>query len=260
MDRPARTVASRHRLLERLAMGASLDEVLEGLASEAEHVTPEMLCSVLLLDPETRTLRDGAGPSLSAEYRRAVDGIAIGRGMGSCGSAAFLGERVLVEDVTTHPWWEAFREIAARAGVRACWSEPIRDSRGAIVGTFAMYYREPRAPSEDDLALIGTWAHIAGLAIERARNDAELERHRHHLEELVAQRTAELERTNAELRAALDDVKVLRGFLPICAWCRRVRDVGGYWAQLEAYIAAHSEATFTHGICPDCAGTVRRTT
>jgi len=253
MERLARSLASRNVLLERIAMGGSLVEVLDLLAREAELVSPAMLCSVLLLDREQRTLHHGAAPSLPEAYCRAIDGLAIGEGRGSCGSAAHSGERVLVEDVMTHPWWADYRALAADAGLRACWSEPIRDTHRAIVGTFAMYYREPRAPSEEDIALIATWAHIAGIAIERAHVEAELARYRDHLEELVAQRTV-------ELRAALDDVKVLRGFLPICAWCRRVRDDGGYWDQIEAYISARSEATFTHGICPDCATSVRRTT
>jgi GAF domain-containing protein len=243
VDRTARVLAFRNDVLERIARGASVPEILDVLVRGAEDLIDGVLCSVLLLDAATRTLHHGAAPSLPDAYCRAIDGMAIGVGQGSCGTSAASGELVVVEDIDTHPYWAPYREIAALAGVRACWSQPIRSTQGAVLGTFAMYYREPRAPGADDLELIERSAHAAGLAIELAR-------HRAHLEELVAARTA-------ELRAALDDVKTLRGMLPICAWCKRVRDDGGYWAQLEAYIAARSEATFTHGICPECAGELR---
>ena len=257
MDRTARVLAFRNDVLERIARGAALAEILDVLVRGGESLIDGVLCSVLLLDGGTRTLHHGAAPSLPDDYCRAIDGMTIGPAQGSCGTSAHTGLRVIVEDIDTHPYWAAYRELAAAAGVRACWSQPIRSTRGEVIGTFAMYYREPRAPGPDDLELIERSAHVAGLAIEHARSEAELERHRAHLEELVAARTAELERTNAELRAALEDVKTLRGMLPICAWCKRIRDDGGYWAQLEAYIAAHSQATFTHGICPECASELR---
>ena len=155
-----------------------------------------------------------------------------------------------------HPYWAGFTDLAASAGLRACWSEPIRSTRGKVLGTFAMYYADVRHPEPSDLDFIRTSAHVAGVAIERARTEEELDRHRNKLEELVHERTKELERVNQELRQALNDVKALRGMLPICASCKRVRDDTGYWERIEAYIAEHTEAVITHGICPHCASSL----
>jgi GAF domain-containing protein len=253
-DLPGRILESRNHVLERIACGAALPEVLEILTRSCEELLPPVLCSVLLFERATATLHHGAAPSLPEPYCRAIDGMTVGPAKGSCGTAAYTGQRVLVEDILTHPYWADYHELANAAGVRACWSEPILSSRREVLGTFAMYYRTPRAPAPRDLEFIETSAHIAGVAIERASAEAELERYRHRLEDMVHQRTAELERINEELRAALEDVKTLSGMLPICAWCRRVRDDHGYWAELEAYVAQRSDAHFSHGICPDCAG------
>ena len=159
----------RSRVLERVAAGAPLEDVLTALVETTEEVKPEMLCSVLLLDKDGKRLRHGAAPSLPDFYNDAIDGLEIGPGVGSCGAAAFTGERVIAEDVMTHPFWTDFREIAERAGLRACWAEPIVASSGAMLGTFAMYYREPRTPDRLDLEVTKTAAQLAGIAIERKR-------------------------------------------------------------------------------------------
>jgi GAF domain-containing protein len=251
--KPWRALEAHRVVFERVALGAPLAEVLELLAALSETVTPDVLCSVLLLDSAHGTLHHGAAPSLPAFYSQAIDGLAIGVGVGSCGTAAATGQRVIVEDVQTHPYWSSFRDMTARAGVRACWSEPIKSATGEVLGTFAMYYREPRAPDAVDLEFIETSAHVAGVAIARARVEEELARHRQHLEELVVSRTAELERVNHELRTALQDVKVLRGLLPICAACKKVRDEEhDTWEPIEVYVRRRSEADFTHGVCPTC--------
>ncbi len=171
--RTAEEVKGRNRVLERLAAGASLDEVLSILVESAEASRPGMLCSVLLLEAEAGRLCHGAAPSLPDFYNEAIDGIEIGPGVGSCGSAAATGERVVVADIRTHPNWRDYRELAEKAGLRASWSEPVVAASGEILGTFAMYYREPRRPSEEDLEFIKTTAHVAGIAIERKRTEDE---------------------------------------------------------------------------------------
>jgi hypothetical protein len=95
--------------------------------------------------------------------------------------------------------------------------------------------------------------HIVRDITERRKTEEEIKRHRHHLEELVEERTEDLTTANAELQEALSKIKTLRGLIPICAWCKKIRDDKGYWSRLETYISEHSEADFTHGICPDCA-------
>jgi PAS domain S-box-containing protein len=159
----------RNAVFEQLAADAPLERVLATVVAISEEIHPGILGSVLLVDRDHDHLRHGAAPSLPDFYVRAIDGIAIGPGVGSCGSAAHSGELVIVEDVRTHPFWSDFRELAERAGLRACWSQPIVSSGGEVLGTFAMYYREPRAPSAGERAHIEAVARLAALAIERRR-------------------------------------------------------------------------------------------
>jgi GAF domain-containing protein len=253
-ERLRRILEDRNVVLERIAGGAPLRDVLELLCHTSEQAEPGLLCSVLVLDETGKRLLHGAAPSLPTFYNEAVNGIAIGPDAGSCGTAAFRGTRVVVEDVLADSKWVAYREHTVRAELRACWSQPIFSSKRRVLGTFAMYYREPRLPSVSHVQIIETSAHLAGVAIERTENERELEVYRTELEQRVAIRTAELEKANQDLRRAMADIKVLSGMLPICAACKRVRDDSGYWAQIESYIAERSSAEFTHGICPDCAG------
>jgi len=176
-----RVLRGRNQALQELARGAALCEVLGTLTKGAEECFPELRCSILLVDDQRR-LRHGAAPSLPEFYVRAVDGLEIGPTIGSCGAAAALGTRVVVEDVLTHPNWKPFRELVRRAEIRACWSEPVFSSGGQVLGTFAMYYGEPRRPRPSELEFIATTAHLAGIAIERKRveerNRAQEERFR----------------------------------------------------------------------------------
>ena len=192
--------AGRSKVLERLATGESLEEVLLTLVRAIEQLAPDLLGSVLLLDREKNILRHGAAPSLPDFYNEAVDGISIGVGEGSCGTAASTGERVIVADVMTHPYWEKYREVAERACLRACWSEPIVSSAGEVLGTFAMYYRQPRAPRPVDLELIRSAAYLAGIAIEQKQAEQELHVHRDHLEDLVRKRAADLKEAYEQLK------------------------------------------------------------
>ncbi len=165
-----------NRALELLATGAPLSEVLRLLVETVEALNRHMRCSILIYDPASGTLRHGAAPSLPDFYNQAVDGLKAGPGIGCCGTAAFTGERVIATDVRTHPYWAAWPELIARAGIVACWSEPIKSSSGEVLGTFAIYYNEPRGPDEDDLELIRTTAHLAGIAIEQRRAEETLKR------------------------------------------------------------------------------------
>src|SRR5438093_760780 len=164
--------AGQKYVLELLATGASLADVLSALVRTIEEQAPGMLCSVLCLDGER--LRHGAAPSLPEDYSRAVDGLTIGPAAGSCGTAAYRRERVIVDDIERDPRWAEFRDLALRHGLRACWSEPILSASGQVLGTFASYYGEARSPTDDEIALIEGAAQLGGLAIERKRAEAEL--------------------------------------------------------------------------------------
>ncbi|MGW1979611.1 SpoIIE family protein phosphatase [Streptomyces sp. NPDC001889] len=164
----AQRLTAEHRaLLEQIARQAPLADVLEGMAKVIEDLSPGVLVSVLLADEDGLHLRHGTAPSLPAFYNQAIDGIATGDGVGSCGTAAHRGQRVIVSDIATDPFWDDFRGLAERAGLAACWSTPILGRDGHLLGTFAMYHRVPRAPAEADLALAGVFADTAALAIER---------------------------------------------------------------------------------------------
>jgi PAS domain S-box-containing protein len=167
-----RILRSRNRVLRLLTSGSGLEEIFAALCAGVEEVMPGLLCSVLVVDPKERCLRLGAAPSLPADYVRASDGFAIGPGRGSCGHAAATGEVTIVEDVMTHPYWAPFRDIARAAGIRACWSQPIRDPADEVVGTLAIYAAVPRAPEAWELEVFETSAAVAGFAIEHKRTEA----------------------------------------------------------------------------------------
>lgn len=163
-----------NKVLESIARGATLDEVLTWLVEMIERHIPGVIGSVLILDEDGKRLRHGAAPSLPDAYNRLVDGVEIGPMVGSCGTAAYLRERVVVEEIRIDPRWADFREPAERFGLRACWSEPILLSDGAVGGTLAMYCGEPRRPGGEEIHLIESAAHLAGIAIEHRRAEQSL--------------------------------------------------------------------------------------
>ena len=157
----------RTRILEALTSGTPLPAILESIVLTLESALPRAICSILILDKEEGCLLHGAAPSLPEFYNRAVTGLKIGNGVGSCGTAAFLAERVIAEDVLIHPYWEGFRELARDAGLRACWSQPIFSTAKEVLGTFAIYHREPHSPGASELQELDIAAGYAALAIER---------------------------------------------------------------------------------------------
>ncbi|MCX4091928.1 GAF domain-containing protein [Nocardia sp. alder85J] len=195
-----RLLAEQRALLQQIARQAPLAEVLDGMARCIERLVPQqVLVSVLLADLDGRHLRHGAAPSLPEFYNQAIDGIATGEGVGSCGTAAHRREPVIVTDIGTDPFWDDFRELAERAGLGAGWSTPILARDGSLLGTFAMYHRTPRVPHDSDLALARVFADTAALAIER-----------HHIEADKAAAEARAETARAELAEALRAEHALR--------------------------------------------------
>jgi PAS domain S-box-containing protein len=153
---------------------APLPNILEVLCAHIEKQHFGLLCSVLLLDADGTTLRHGAAPGLPKEYTEAINGTRIGPCVGSCGTAAYRKQPVMVSDIDTDPLWTDYRDLALLHGLRACWSTPIASRDGGILGTFAIYYREPRMPDAEHLQLITHATHLAGIAIEHDRAKAEL--------------------------------------------------------------------------------------
>lgn len=164
----------RTEVLERLARGDPLREVLLAMVLGIERLHPGMQCSVLQVDRQGRHLVDGVAPHLPTEYNIAVEGLLIEEGAGSCGTAAFQKKLVVVPDVRNHPYWSRFADLAARHNLRACWSQPILSSSGAVLGTFAIHHKHVHTPSRQDVELIEQSARLASIAIERSREAAEL--------------------------------------------------------------------------------------
>lgn len=154
-------------ILELIAKGQPLKEVLEAVVLHTEAVLNDGICSILLLDPSGKYLENGVAPGLPDFYNEAIDGLEIGLGAGSCGEAAFSGKAVIASDIMTHPNWLAFRELAQKAGLRACWSVPFFSSSHAVLGTFAIYYPQPSKPDDTGLNLLVELAQFAAIAVER---------------------------------------------------------------------------------------------
>ena len=159
--------AEQNRILRMIAANAPLGEILNNLVLLIEAQSPDMLCSVLLLSDDGDHIQHGAAPSLSPQYVKAIDGAPIGPKKGSCGTAMYRGKPVIVTDIFEDPLWEDYKDLARGSGLRACWSTPILSGRGKVLGSFAMYYREPRTPTGEEAHLTSIATYIAGLAIER---------------------------------------------------------------------------------------------
>ena len=172
-----------NRILEMIARDGPLEEILEKLVLVVEAQFAGLLCSVLLLDEDGQHARHGAAPSLPKPYSEAIDGMCIGPKAGSCGTAMYRREPVVVTDILQDPLWEPYRALAEPYGLRACWSTPILTHSGKALGSFAMYYREPRSPNPSETRALELATHLAGIAIERKLTQEQLQRSEAYLAE-----------------------------------------------------------------------------
>jgi diguanylate cyclase (GGDEF)-like protein len=172
--------AKQAHLLELIATNTPLNLVLDQLCRVIETQLPGTMASVLLSSEDGRHLRHGAAPSLPAEYIQAIDGVPVGPNAGSCGTAAYRRDVVVVADIETDSMWEGARAHAAPHGLRSCWSSPILARDSAVVGTLALYRRTPGEPGTTERELIGLAAHVAGIAIERHAAEQRIHHLAHH--------------------------------------------------------------------------------
>ncbi len=170
VESQTKKLENRLNILEEIATGSDLPRLLKYIVEMVEQESSGSICSVLLVDDTGHRLQHGVAPGLPEFYNNAVNGLRIGPGMGSCGTAAHTRQRVVVEDIASHPYWKGFKP-AAIAGLRACWSEPILSPTRELLGTFALYYREVRSPVPQEIDLIESAAHLAGIAISRFREE-----------------------------------------------------------------------------------------
>ncbi|MEW6983911.1 EAL domain-containing protein [Colwelliaceae bacterium 6471] len=161
----------RNETLERIVNSQPLTNILESIIKSVELEYPKMKCSILLLDKSGQYFEQAIGPSLPDFYNQAIKGLEINYGVGSCGTAAFIGERVVIEDIAAHPFWAAFTDLTNKASLAACWSEPIINSKSQVLGTFGIYHHEVCKPSASDYKLIEQSAHLASIAIEREQTN-----------------------------------------------------------------------------------------
>ncbi len=202
---------SQREVLEMIATGRPLAETLNTLLRMIEAQSPEMLCSILLLDADGIHLRHGAAPSLPAEFSKAIDGSAIGLCAGSCGAAAFRREPVFVADIASDPLWADYKQSALPHGLHACWSTPIFDAQKNVLGTFAIYYRETALPDEVHRQLIEMATHTAAVCIGKHRAEVEREEavsreqraRAQYTFQLIASQEAERKRIAAELHDSM---------------------------------------------------------
>lgn len=156
-----------NNVLAQIVADDALEDILLGIIVGVEHLKPEMTCSILLVDRATNTLKVIAAPNLPDFYNQAVDGLPVNREIGSCGQAITSGQRVISSDIQNDPSWSEARALAAQAGLASCWSEPIINRRGEVLGTFAIYKAQVGEPSTEDIQLIEESAYLAEIAIER---------------------------------------------------------------------------------------------
>lgn len=161
-------------ILESIASGDPLAKCLESIVRLIEVQIKGSVCSILLLDREQRVIRHGASLNLPNEYVKVIDGSGVGPEEGSCGAAAFSGERVIVGDIATHPNWAKYREAALASDLKACWSSPIFSPFREVLGTFAVYYREIRRPTDEEMGWVDDATHLAAIAIMREHHSIAL--------------------------------------------------------------------------------------
>ena len=204
-------MSAERRALELISNGAGLTETLQDLCESVDAHSPEIISSVLLMDPDGKQLRPAAGPRVPGGWAEAIDPVKIGPCVGSCGTAAFLKKQVIASDIASDPLWVDFRDVALRNGLRAAWSQPLISKTNEVLGTFCIYYAEPRSPTVSEFRLIEGAAHVALIAIQSNRSQTALQR-----------AYQEIKQSEGRLHKIIDTI-------PTLAWCSLPDGTGEFW-------------------------------
>lgn len=199
-------LATQNRILERIARGAELQEVLTRVMEFMDAHLSGVRTSVLLLEPGGARLRSVPAPTLPTAYTDAIDGLLVGPGMGSCGSAAYHGREVVTRDIAADPHWTGYHEVALAHGLRACWSLPLSSPSGDVVGTFALYYPEPHEPTQEEREFAQVAAHLAEVAVSSWNARQELRSRERHLRRMAEFRRSVLRVMEGALLGEADDL------------------------------------------------------
>jgi len=206
LERMIALTAAENRAIGMIANGVDLPEVLDELCRQIDRLTPGLVTTVLLMDPDGTRLWPGGGPGFPAALHPVISPWPVGPKSGACGTAAFLKHRVIVADVSTDPRWpNEYRALAIHHGLCASWSQPLVTSSGTVLGTFAMYYAEPRVPDATDLELIEAAGQIALIAIQ-------------------------LDRSQTALREGERRFRLVVNTIPVMIW---TTDAGGQWTYVN---------------------------
>ncbi|MDQ6999336.1 MAG: sensor domain-containing diguanylate cyclase, partial [Mariprofundus sp.] len=171
---------ARNAILEMIASQGSLTKILNKINIMIEQETPGAKSSILLLDQQGKHLLSASAPSLPTAYTKAIHGGAIGPNAGSCGTAAYRKELVIVEDISTDPLWADYKDLAMAHGLHACWSMPICNFQQEVIGTFALYYSEPRKPEQSEIDSLKAAVYLAAIAIEHHYAEEKLRQMAHY--------------------------------------------------------------------------------
>src|SRR6266852_6019178 len=204
-------LSAERRTLELISGGAGLTEILQDLCDTIDAQAGNTISAVMLMDAGGMRLWPAAGSRLPKGWIEAITPLEIGPSVGSCGTAAALKRRVIVSDIATDSLWVDRRDLALSYGLRAAWSQPLLSANQQVLGTFGMYYLEPRTPSATDLQLIEGAAHVALIAVQSDRSQTALQ-----------QAYQEIKQSEARLRKIIDTI-------PTLAWCSLPDGTGEFW-------------------------------